>query len=230
VVTQDLRGRGKRVFRKDRTIRGDFHGQRFEVDLFADTSLVDRVANVLDRREDGVHGDDTDWIVSALVLITRNVTASTLHTELNGEAGAFRNSRHVVLRVEYFVLARCGGDVLGGPCTRAFHDEADVAIGSFVGAETDTFQVENDIGDVFSDAFDRGELVLYAIDLEGRDCDALQGRKQHTTKGITDGYPEATLEWLDHKTTVGFCRFFEFDAIRHLDRVGAHIRLISKVI
>ena len=48
------------------------------------------------------------------------------------------------------------------------------------------FDVEHDVGDVFDDAGDRGELVLGAVDLDLRDGAAFQAGKQHAAQAVAD--------------------------------------------
>src|SRR5690606_42113129 len=66
-------------------------------------------------RSDGVDGDDADGIVLALALIGRHVAPPPLDTQFDAQGGVLRKRGNVVVRVEYLVLTRGVGDVLGRP-------------------------------------------------------------------------------------------------------------------
>ena len=59
----------------------------------------------------------------------------------------------------------------------------------------DVFQVEDDLGDVFGDAVDGGELMQGLVELHRSYCCTRNGRKQHTTQRVADGVAEPWLEW-----------------------------------
>jgi hypothetical protein len=46
--------------------------------------------------------------------------------------------------------------------------------------------VEHDIGDVFENTFDRGELVRCVVNLDLRNGAAFQARKQHAAQAVAD--------------------------------------------
>ena len=62
--------------------------------------------------------------------------------------------------------------------------------GLFVAAvrlELDFLQVQNDVGHVFDDAFDGGEFVHRAVDLDRGDGRAFERGEQHAAEGVADG-------------------------------------------
>ena len=63
--------------------------------------------------------------------------------------------------------------------------------------------VEHDVGDVFEDAGDRGELVLGAVDLDLRDGAAFQAGQQHAAQAVADRRAEAAFERLGDELAVG---------------------------
>ena len=60
--------------------------------------------------------------------------------------------------------------------------------------EAHLLQIEDDVGHVFTHARHGGELMLHAIDLNGRDSKALERGEQNATQGITDSDSEAGLQ------------------------------------
>ena len=72
--------------------------------------------------------------------------------------------------------------------------------GHFVTAvqlDSQTFQVEQDLDDIFLHTFDRGVLMEYAIDLGLDYCTARHGGQQDATQRVAQGMAKATLERLE---------------------------------
>ena len=72
------------------------------------------------------------------------------------------------------------------------------------GAADEALQVQDDVRDVLADARDRRELVLDALDLDGRDCTALERREQDAPQRVAERVAEATIERFDreHSTVI----------------------------
>ena len=65
-------------------------------------------------------------------------------------------------------------------------------------AQRNLFQVEHDVGDVFTHAGNGRELVQHAVDLHCGDGRALKRGQQHTAQRIAKRHAETTLERLGH--------------------------------
>ena len=70
--------------------------------------------------------------------------------------------------------------------------------------ETELFQVQNDVGDVFHDAVDGGELVHRAVDLDGGDGRAFEGGEQHAAERVADGVAVTGFKRFSDEFGVGF--------------------------
>ena len=97
------------------------------------------------------------------------------------------------------------GNVSGGDRTRALlaqvhHDRLVVLAG-----DDQTFDVQDDLGDVFIDTGDRRELMQHAVNAQTRNGRTGDAREQSATKGVAQGVAKARLEGLDDepRTCVG---------------------------
>ena len=89
-----------------------------------------------------------------------------------------------------------GLDVAGGDSARALllHDHA---LGAFaLHLDRDVLDVQHDVGDVLTDASDRGELVQHAVDVHRLHRRALERGEQDATQRVAERLAETTLERL----------------------------------
>ena len=66
-----------------------------------------------------------------------------------------------------------------------------------VEAADEPLEVEDDVGDVFLDALDGGELVGHAFDLHRADGGALERGEQDPAQRVAERVPEAAVEGFD---------------------------------
>ena len=66
----------------------------------------------------------------------------------------------------------------------------------------DAFDVQDDLGNVFLHALDRGELMDYPVDFNAGDCHARQAGKQHTPQAVAQGGTETALQRLHDEFAV----------------------------
>src|SRR5690606_33503540 len=163
-----------RLFRRDGSVRRDLERQAFVIDRLTDTCWLHRILHVFDWREDGIDGDDTDGIIRLFIVIRWHVSTAAPHSKLHVQPCIRAQYGNVVFRIEHHVIVRNGRDVGSGPLVGAFQNEVDVRIGRVNGFETNTLQIENDIGYVFGDTRHGGEFVLYTVDFDRGNSDALE--------------------------------------------------------
>ena len=85
-------------------------------------------------------------------------------------------------------------DVTGSDDTRTLGVDRH-ALGAFdFHAERDTLEVQNDVGHVFANASNAGELVQHVVDLYGGDCGALKRRQQNATQRVAQRETKAALK------------------------------------
>src|SRR5690606_5582642 len=132
----------------------------------------------------------------------RQVAAAALHVEVNGERGVLAVQRgQVLVRVDDLVvrgrLDHAGGDLA---VTGRLQEEAGRTVGE--GAQAHLLEVQEELRHVLFHAGDGRELVLHALDTDGRDRSALQGGQQHTTQRVAQRRTEARLERLGDEVDV----------------------------
>ncbi len=95
---------------------------------------------------------------------------------------------------------RGGVDLAGGDGTRAGGAQGH-ALGAFgVHPHGQLLDIQDDVDDVLTHAFERGELVHDTIDLDGRDGGALQGGQENAAERIAQRHAETALEGLGDDT------------------------------
>ena len=62
-------------------------------------------------------------------------------------------------------------------------------------------QVQDDIGCILHDTWNRGELMEHLVDLDARDRGTLDGRQEHPAQRVADRRPETALERLSIEPT-----------------------------
>jgi hypothetical protein len=135
--------------------------------------MADGVADPGHRRKERINRDDTDGLIGFLVFVTRHKSAADLDLQFQLEFFLFIERADVLVGVHQFdILVQL--DVRGGH--RAFfvrREQQRLGI-TRVRLEQDLLQVQNDIGHVLHDAFNRGKLVHGAFHLDRGDGGAFQ--------------------------------------------------------
>jgi len=89
--------------------------------------------------------------------------------------------------------ATCDGTTAGSPQHHA--------LGAFsVHAQRQLLDVQDDVDDVFANAFDRGEFVNHAVDLDGGHGRALQRGQEDAPQRVTERHAETAFQRLCNKT------------------------------
>ena len=97
-----------------------------------------------------------------------------------------------------------GLDVGGGHHAFLVHGEQERLFVAGVGFEFDFLQIQNDVGHVFGNAFNRGKFVLRAVHLHGGDGRAFERGEQHAAKRVADGVAVTGFKRVGDKLGVGF--------------------------
>ena len=161
----------------------------------------------------------TPMVVGRLVAVGRHVAAALGDRDVDGQAGAGgeRGDVQVVVEdVDIGVRLDVGrGDVGVGAGALGVETQRDGLVA--VHLKDEVLQVEDDVGDVFSDALDRGELVQRVVEANLRDARARNRRQQRAAQRVAQGVAEAGLERADGEPlTVAYLLVDGFDG-RSLD-------------
>ena len=120
----------------------------------------------------------------------------------------------MLIRVENFHML-VALNVSGGHRALLVNTQGDALRFVGVHAQANLLDVQDDIGDVFKNAMNRGEFMLHADDLHRYEGRTLKGRQKNPAHGITNGGAVAPFQRLTDKFGVsdagGF--FFAHDLI-----------------
>ena len=153
------------------------------------------IGNLFDRRIDRVDRDQADGGVFGTVLVRGNVTLAGVDGQFHEQVRAIVEVTDHVVFVQNFDTSRFR-DLTGGHNRRAFGRDRN-ALGTFgFHADGNTFEVQNHIGHVFTNASDAGELVQNVVDLNRSDRRALQRAHQNAAQGVAQRQTKATLQRL----------------------------------
>ena len=153
--------------------------------------------------------DDANGVLGALVALSRDVPTAHADADAHVQRAAIGNGANDVLGVNEREL---GGNLHIGAGHRARALDRNGGRGFRVvlgeGRENKALHVEDDIGDVFDDAFSGRELVLNAFDLDSRGFGSVQRRQQNATHAVTQRVSETTLKRLDDEAGDSVVHFF----------------------
>src|SRR5215213_805196 len=217
VILYQLRGEPDGVVRLHGAVRPDLNRQLVELGVLAQTSGLDRVFHLLDRRVNRFHRDVAERQVLVEVALGGDVAAPALEAHLDGQRAALADGRDVDVRVEDFHVG-VGLYVGRRDLARAVAvNRQGLGLGA-VELEGHLLEVEYNVGRVLDDAAYGRELVLDALDLDGGDGRALNRREQRAAQGVADGRAEAALERLRGEAPVSLRERVALDgeAARHL--------------
>src|SRR5262249_3221053 len=93
--------------------------------------------------------------------------------------------------------------------------------------DREPLEIQDDVGDVLDDARHGGELVLDALDLDGRDRRALDGREEHAPERVPDRRAPAAPQPLGGAAAGVALLFLGIAPVRPLKSLPKHLLLQS---
>ncbi len=202
MLAKDLGGFHQGQFGMNTPVGVDLHGQFVVVRFLSNACGFDVVTDTDHGAEDGVDGNDANFLFPFGMFRRWHVPAAVFHDHLHDEfIIAGQRGQHVFL-VDHLDVA-IGLDIRAGhgPCHVFFH--ANDFRRLTVVLDDQGFDIQHDIGDIFHDTFDGREFVLSPLDAQLRDGAAFQAGQQDPPQRIADRHPKSTLERFDHELSVG---------------------------
>ena len=221
VVAENLRAERNCVAGGDGAVGPDLESQLVIVGQVAYTGVFNRVVDLVDRRVDRIHRNDADGGLMLLVLLSRNIAAAGSHRNLHGQAGIAHQSSDMQVGIQDLDFAVCV-DVTGLDFALAGSLDVDRLGAVAMQLGNDALDVQHDLGYVFLNARDGGELVLYACNLDAGRCRTRQRRQQNAAQGVAQRGAISALQRLYDELAVGTVlselltvntRFFDFDHV-----------------
>ena len=204
VLAKNLRCFHQRHVGGDGAVGPQVEDQLLIVGLLTDASVLGREAHALHWREDRVDRNLADDLLALLgqLLGRGHVAAALLDGELDIEIDLVREGRDDLLRVDDFD-GRVALDEFRSDVARTFGGETHGAWSFAIHRDDDALDVQDDVDDIFENAWNRREFVSHALDLDLGDRSALNRGEQHATKAVANGGAEAWLEWFRGETRKG---------------------------
>ncbi len=171
-----------------------------------------------------VDRDEADAEIAVEVLVGGDVTAAALEAHLHVELAAFADGADVDVLVENLDVG-VSLDHAGGDDARLVRMQVERLRAVAVELERNLLQVEDDVGRILDDAGDRLELVQHALDLDGGDGRALDGREQRAAQRVADRGAEAALKRLrgELAVLVGQCFGVDGETLGFLKTSPKHV-------
>ena len=204
MLSQDFRGQRNRLLRPDHPIGPNLQGELIVINALAHTGGFHIIIHFINRSVDRINRKLADHTRRHVLLIPfcGDIPAAFVQGQFHIQLRAFAQRCNVHLRVQDLNLA-VALDRVGRHLTRAlrtdFHCFGAVAM-EFRGQ---TFDVQNNLGDILLDARDGRKLVQHAVDLNRRDRNARQGGKQYPAQAVAQRGTKAAFQRFHYKFTVG---------------------------
>ena len=148
VLVDDVGGLDDRVARADGAIGLDLEQQAVVVGVATNAARLDGLGAAAHGRVERIHVDDADGVALALVVVTRDVTATNANAHLHREVRVGAEGADDVVGVHERELRRDVKVPTGDRHGAVDVDGGDGLIAGTHGAETRGLHVEDDIGDV----------------------------------------------------------------------------------
>ena len=167
---------------------------------------------------DGVDDDDTDALVERLVIFSGDIAATLIDSDFHSDThGGVHGADHLVL-VEHLESVEEAVHVAGDEGGLSGDDDGGLLAGLLGDAvfQAHLLEIEDDVGNIFHDTGDGGELLSHTFDLDGGDGEAFQRGEQDAAECIADGHAVAGLEGAELKLTMEIIGFHHDDFIGFL--------------
>ena len=198
----DACGGRERGVGRDAAIGPHVEDELLVVGAVADALGLDLEVDAGDGREDAVDRYDADLLILALVPFCRMEAVAQRDLRLKIEGDAVSDGGDLQIRVDDLdgVLLL---EVAGGDHAWTLAMDGDALRNGAGDLDEDLLEGDDDVRDILGDALDRHELVARALELDGRDRDALDRGEEHAAEGVADRLRVAALEGLGREAGVG---------------------------
>ena len=201
MLAKNLRSLDQRHVRRHGAVGPDLHRQFVVVRLLTDTGLLDLVTDTGHGAENGVNGNDADFLHVRAVLAGRHVAATVLDNHLEFEGNIIgERGQNKVLTDHLNRLVRLHIGTGDGALRALLHPNHAGRVA--VVLDDQALHRQHDVGDVFENALDGAELMEGAANLDLRYGAPFEARKEHAPEAVAHRRAEATLERLGNELAV----------------------------
>ena len=181
------------VFRRNRAIGLDGHGQLVVVEDLTFAGIFDFVGDLANWRIEAVDRNEANWRILRTIALCRHIAFAGVDREFHADLGALIECAEDKVGVEHDHIAD-SLNVAGCNSARPllFDDHAFRTLALHL--DGDVLDIEHHVGDVLAHACDRGKLVQHAIDMHRLHRRTLQGGQQNASQRVAERNAEAALE------------------------------------
>ena len=150
---------------------------------------------------DGVDSDDTDGVGRTLVLIGRHIATTLVDAECDMQLSGGFHVADFQIGVKDLEAVEIAVEVAGLEDSLSLNGEGEfLMLGVFnLTAETYLFQSEDNVCHILYNTGERGELMVYTVDLHRGDGIAFERREKDATQCVADGSAIAGLQRAEFK-------------------------------
>src|SRR5690606_17962311 len=199
LMLEDGRGTTDGLFRIQGAVGFQVEDQLVQVGTLLDAGVFHHVGDTTDRAERGVQLQTADapaFVFIALTGVSRLVATATTHGETHVQSAVFRQVGDYVIAVDDLnVVIQL--NIGSSDHTRALFGQSQGDFVTTVQLDSQTFEVQKDLNDIFLNAFDGAVLVEHTVNLGLDYCTARHGGQQDATQRVAQGVAKATLERLE---------------------------------
>ena len=193
LVLKDACGIGHGVIRRQRAISFDLHRQLVIIQNLALAGGLHFVADLLDRRIDGVDRHKADGRVFRAVLVGRDIAFAGIHGQFHEHIRTIVEVQQDVILVQN--LDPVGfRDIPGGDHARTLGRNRQALRTFDFHLQADALEVQHDVGHVFAHTGHRGKLVQHVVDLYRGDRSTLKRRHQNAAQRVAQRQAKAPLQ------------------------------------
>ena len=196
VLNENLGRLLQRIFRMNRTVGSNLQIQFLVVGLLLHTIVFDRILHVLDRREDRIDGERTEFALGRGILLCGNVAAPLTDRKGDLHLGSRCEMANDQFGIQHLEERKIVRNVSCGQLRYARHVDRHL-LGVLVvdrTDETDFFEIQDNIDHTLHHPRDSGKLVVYTGYFDRRNRIPLQRREQDTAQSVADGHSESRLQ------------------------------------
>ncbi|MCY1515002.1 hypothetical protein D9M68_495750 [compost metagenome] len=202
---QDGSGTTDGLFRVQGTVGFQIDDQLVQVGTLLDTGVFNHVSNTADGAERGVELQATNAAALVFVALARvgGLVATTAgHLELHVQRAVIRQvGDHVVAVDDFDIMIQL--NIGSSDHARTFLGKVQRYFVTAVQLDSQAFEVQEDLDDIFLNTLDGAVLMEYAVDFGLDYCTARHGGQQDATQRVAQGMAETTLERLERDLGAG---------------------------
>src|ERR1039458_6859506 len=203
VVNQNFCSFFQRFFWMNTSIALNIKNKFFVVSLLFHTEILYCVFHVTDRSKDGINRNVSNRSIQWFVFLSRNISTSFVNCDFKFCFCISFHCANNMVRIQYLKRRSSFADI---SCSELFFS-AEInsyffVINSFnLFFETNLFEVENNLCNIFHNSFYRGEFMINSFDTDAGDGMTFERRKKNSAECVSYSNTVSRLKRTKFKLT-----------------------------